>query len=205
MSISSKGVVVTVAFIASTMAFSQTKFSGAHPDEAPAKSNLDGHMKKTASIASFDEQFLDTMAKHHEEAVKMAELVDSRSAHDQLKQMAKKTIEDQGAEIAQLREWKSQWFPNKGSAVNMKLPGMMQSMKGMSMEKLQSSQGDDFDVMFLDMMIRHHRGALAMAQDAIKKARHPEIVAFSKKVIAQQQEEISTMSRWKKEWKPGTP
>mgnify|MGYP001231872355 FL=1 len=83
----------------------------------------------------------------------------------------------------------------------MKLPGMMQSMKGMSMEKLQSSQGDEFDAMFLDMMIKHHRGALAMAQDAIKKARHPEIVAFSKKVIAQQQEEISTMSRWKKEWK----
>ncbi|MEN2675885.1 DUF305 domain-containing protein [Herbaspirillum huttiense] len=114
MSISSKGVVVTVAFIASTMAFSQTTLSGAHPDEAPEKSNLDGHMKKTASIASFDEQFLDTMAKHHEEAVKMAELVDSRSAHDQLKQMAKKRpLKTRGPKLHSYANGSRNGFPTK--------------------------------------------------------------------------------------------
>ncbi|WP_195724682.1 DUF305 domain-containing protein [Herbaspirillum sp. CAH-3] len=199
MRISSKVALATAAFIASAAAFSQTQPAEVSPRQSTAEPQHGDAM--TTSSHSYDEQFLDTMAKHHEEAVQMAELVDSRSAHDQLKQMAKNTIDDQGAEIAQLRKWKSQWFPNKGSAVNMKLPGMMQSMKGMSMEKLQSSQGDEFDAMFLDMMIKHHRGALTMAQDAIKKSRHPEIVAFSKKVISQQEEEISTMSRWKKEWK----
>jgi uncharacterized protein (DUF305 family) len=193
MRISFKTAIAVAALVTSSTAFSQAM--------SPGPANDAGANASMPSKASYDEQFLDTMAKHHEEAVKMAQLADSRSAHDQLKQMAKKTLENQNAEIAQLRNWKEQWYPDKGSAVNMKLPGMMESMKGMSMERLEASHGDAFDAMFIDMMSKHHRGALTMARDAVKKARHPEIVAFSKKVISQQQEEISTMSRWKKEWK----
>ena len=153
-----------------------------------------------AAKAPFDHQFLDTMSAHHQSAMEMAKLVDERSAHDELKQMAKKMIEDQQKEIQQLQDWKKQWYPNKGDAVNMKMPGM-ESMNGMSMSKLAASKGEQFDAMFLDMMPKHHAGGIKMAKDALKKTRHPEIKQFSQKTIDSQTDEIAQMKKWKTEWK----
>jgi len=148
-----------------------------------------------AAKAPFDHQFLDTMSAHHQSAMEMAKLVDERSAHDELKQMAKKMIEDQQKDIQQLQDWKKQWYANKGDAVNMKMTGM-ESMKGMSMSKLAASKGEQFDAMFLDMMPKHHAGGIKMAKDALKKTKHPEIKQFSQKTI-----EIAQMKKWKTEWK----
>lgn len=153
-----------------------------------------------AAKAPYDHQFLDTMSAHHQGAMHMAQLVQERSAHDELKQMAKKMIGDQEKDIQQLQEWKKQWYGGKGDAVNMKMPGM-ESMKGMSMDKLAASKGEQFDAMFLDMMPKHHAGGIKMAKDALKKAKHQEIKEFSQKAIDTQNEEIAQMEKWKKEWK----
>jgi uncharacterized protein (DUF305 family) len=45
-------------------------------------------------------------------------------------------------------------------AMNMKMPGMPESMKGISMEKLAAAKGEEFDLMFIDMMSQHHMGAI---------------------------------------------
>ncbi|SMP81324.1 DUF305 domain-containing protein [Noviherbaspirillum suwonense] len=153
-----------------------------------------------AAKAPYDHQFLDTMSAHHQSAMEMAKLVDERSAHDELKKMAKKMIEDQQKDIQQLQDWKKQWYANKGDAVNMKMPGM-ESMKSMSMDRLAASKGEQFDAMFLDMMPKHHAGGIKMAKDALKKAKHSEIKQFSQKTIDCQTGEIAEMEKWKKEWK----
>jgi len=153
-----------------------------------------------AEKAPYDLQFLDTMSAHHQSAMHMAQLVEERSAHDELKQMAKKMIGDQEKDIKQLQDWKKQWYASKGDAVNMKMPGM-DSMKGMSMDKLAGSKGEQFDAMFLDMMPKHHAGGIKMAKDALKKAKHQEIKDFSQKTIDTQSEESAQMEKWKKDWK----
>ncbi|SMP52074.1 DUF305 domain-containing protein [Noviherbaspirillum suwonense] len=153
-----------------------------------------------AAKAPYDHQFLDTMSAHHQGAMHMAQLVEERSAHDELKQMAKKMIGDQEKDIQQLQDWKKQWYAGKGDAINMKMPGM-ESMKGMSMSKLAASKGEQFDAMFLDMMPKHHAGGIKMAKDALKKAKHQEIKDFSQKAIDSQTEEIAQMEKWKKDWK----
>ncbi len=153
-----------------------------------------------AAKAPYDHQFLDTMSAHHQGAMHMAQLVEERSAHDELKQMAKRMIGDQEKDIQQLQNWKKQWYAGKGDAVNMKMPGMA-SMKGMSISKLAASKGEQFDGMFLDMMPKHHAGGIKMAKDALKKAQHQEIKDFSQKTIGTQNEEIAQMEKWKKEWK----
>jgi uncharacterized protein (DUF305 family) len=55
--------------------------------------------------------------------------------------------------------------------------------------------------MFLDMMTRHHQGAVKMAQAALKKAKHPELQTLAKNVIEAQKKEIAQIAKWKKEWK----
>lgn len=162
------------------------------------------HMMKSspsAAKAEYDQQFLDTMSAHHQSAMDMAKLVDQRAAHDELKQMAKKMIEDQQKEIQQLQDWKKQWYADKGDAVNTQMPGMKESMRDMPMmDRLAASKGEQFDAMFLDMMSKHHAGAIKMAKDALKKAKHTEIKQFAQKVIDTQSEESAQMQKWKKEW-----
>lgn len=164
-----------------------------------------GSMKMESSPgapkAPFDLQFIDTMVMHHQSAIEMADLVESRSAHDELKKMAKKMSADQQGEIQRLQEWKQQWYAGKGDAVNMNMQGMMESMKDMPMDKLKAAKGDEFDALFIDMMTRHHSGAIKMAQDAQSKAQHSEIKKLAQEVIREQKKEIAQMAIWKKEWK----
>jgi uncharacterized protein (DUF305 family) len=159
------------------------------------------HMSSpNATKAPYEQQFLDTMAMHHQMALHMAELVESRAAHQDLKEMAKKMIADQGKEIAQLKGWKEQWYAGKPEAMNMKMPGMADSMKGMTHEKLAALKGEAFDMMFIDMMSQHHKGAIKMARAAMPKLKHAEVKEFAKNLVTMQTKEIAHMAEMKKSW-----
>lgn len=153
-----------------------------------------------AAKAPVELQFLDTMPMHHKMAMDMANLVESRSSHAELKAMAKKMIEEQQKETAQLKGWREQWYSGKPEAMNMMMPGMSESMKGMSMDKLSAAKGDEFDRMFIDMMSQHHMGAIKMAKTAEPKLQHAELKDFAKKLQAGQKEELAQMKTWKKSW-----
>jgi uncharacterized protein (DUF305 family) len=73
----------------------------------------------------------------------------------------------------------------------------MSSMDGMmsagEMDSLGMMSGADFDAMWLDMMIRHHEGAITMANDAKANGSNPDVIALADQVIASQQAEIAEM------------
>jgi uncharacterized protein (DUF305 family) len=166
--------------------------------------SINGHSMTSspnAAKAPYDLQFLDTMTAHHQSALDMAKLADERSAHTELKQMAKTMIGNQQKEIQQLQDWKKQWYAGTDYAKNTQMPGMKESMGDMAMmDKLEAASGPKFDAMFLDLMPKHHAGAIRMAKDALKKAKHPEIKQFAQKVIDSQTDEVARMAKWKKEW-----
>jgi uncharacterized protein (DUF305 family) len=62
-----------------------------------------------------------------------------------------------------------------------------------------------FDLMFIDMMIPHHAGAVAMAQVALSRAEHPELRALAEQIIASQSAEIEQMQAWREQWFPVAP
>ncbi|WP_151638630.1 DUF305 domain-containing protein [Noviherbaspirillum aerium] len=180
-----------------------TQHSGMHGGQGSGAQMGHAGMQSSpgAEKAPFDLQFLDTMSAHHQMAIEMAQLAEKQASHDKLKQMAKKTIDDQQKEKSQMQEWKEQWYADKGDALNMKMPGMAESMKSMSMDKLQAARGDAFDALFIDSMSRHHQQAIKMAQHAAGKAQHKEVKDLAKKIIDEQKKEIAQLSKWKKEWK----
>jgi len=163
------------------------------------------HGSPDAEKAPYDLQFIDTMSQHHRMGIDMMKLAEQRAKHSELKEMARKGIEEEEKEVQQMQGWKTDWYPNKPDAMNMNMPGMKESMKGMSMndsmEKLSASSGEAFDKMFIDMMSKHHLGAIAMSKDAIKNGKHEEIKQFAQKLIDEQKAEIAQMAKWKKEWK----
>jgi len=62
-----------------------------------------------------------------------------------------------------------------------------------------------YDLMFIDAMVAHHQGAVAMAEPADSNALQPELKAFARKVIADQSREIALMTQWREKWFPGRP
>ena len=60
--------------------------------------------------ADFDKAFLDMMPKHHHAAVEMAEQVEKKAIHPELKEFAAKIAKDQQQEIKQMKNWAQSWF-----------------------------------------------------------------------------------------------
>jgi uncharacterized protein (DUF305 family) len=153
-----------------------------------------------AASAPYDLQFIDTMSAHHKGAVDMAMLAEKRALHPELKELAANITGDQEREIASMSEWRDRWFPEKPKAVNMAFPGMSHGMGGMDLKKLESLNGNEFDMEFLKQMIPHHEGAVEMAKDVLKQASHLELKDLASDIIKAQQAEISQMNGWLREW-----
>lgn len=77
--------------------------------------------------------------------------------------------------------------------------GMDMSMNEMS-GMLKPLTGDEFDQMFLDMMISHHQGAIDMANLALTNSQRKEIKDLANDIISAQTGEIKMMEEWMSNW-----
>ena len=57
-----------------------------------------------------------------------------------------------------------------------------------------------FDAQFIDSMIVHHQGAVAMANELLKETDRPELKTFAEAIISAQTKEIADMQSWRKSW-----
>lgn len=71
---------------------------------------------------------------------------------------------------------------------------------GQMTESLKDKQGDEFDKAFIAGMIEHHEGAVEMAKLSNDNAKHDEIKQLSNEIIAAQENEITKMQQWLKDW-----
>jgi uncharacterized protein (DUF305 family) len=149
----------------------------------------------TSTTAPYDAQFLDTMAAHHQMGVDMARMQIAKGANAKLKEMSQKTADKQSAEIAQMKGWRDQWYASEPPAENRSLPGG--ASMNMDMAPMQNLTGAQHDSMYLDMMISHHEGAIAMARDAMQKAEHAELKQLAQQIIADQEKEIAELRKMK--------
>jgi YVTN family beta-propeller protein len=59
-----------------------------------------------------------------------------------------------------------------------------------------------FDAQFIDSMIEHHQGAIAMAEVALEQAEHEELRTLAEEIIAAQSVEIEQLQKWRSDWYP---
>ena len=165
-------------------------------------SNMDHGMSAPGGADQpYDLQFIDSMTHHHDGAVAMAEMVLRKTEREELKKFAQKIIDDQKKEIAQMKAWREQWYAGKPLAMNMELPGMkMGEMSPDDSKMMETMQGKDFDLHFIDMMIPHHEGAVKMARELLQKGEHAELKNMANEIIREQEAEIRQMQAWKAEW-----
>ena len=169
----------------------------------PNMSGMSDTSSPNAASQPYDLQFIDTMSAHHQAAVEMADIALINSTNEELKGFAQKIITDQNKEIEQMNDWRETWFAGKPAAMNMEMAGMSDSMKSMTgdgIKKWAAAKEKDFDLMFLDMMTPHHKGAVTMANEALTKAEHAEIKTLAQNIINAQEAEIKQMADWKVKW-----
>lgn len=65
---------------------------------------------KKAKDAEFDHHFLTMMIDHHQQAVNMANLIPTKTQRSELLMLGQDIVKTQSAEIAQMKDWKQQWF-----------------------------------------------------------------------------------------------
>ena len=64
-------------------------------------------------------------------------------------------------------------------------------------EGMARASGETVDQAYIAKMIEHHRGAVAMAEVALKESRDPEVRRMAQVVIDTQTREIAEMQAWK--------
>lgn len=77
--------------------------------------------------------------------------------------------------------------------------GLRMSMSGMH-RTLQDKSGENFDRVFLKMMIPHHQGAINMAELAKTNTTREEVKKLAEEIIAAQKKEIEMMQGWQSAW-----
>lgn len=165
--------------------------------------SMDHSMRESspnAANAPFDLQFIDTMTHHHDAAVDMAKMAPNFTKNAELIKFANAVIIDQSKEMQQMADWRKNWFDGKPAALNMEMPGMKESMK-MDMKKLGDARDKEFDLLFIEMMIPHHEGAITMSNDALQRSERAEIKTLANQIIKAQEAEIKMMQDWKAKWK----
>jgi uncharacterized protein (DUF305 family) len=171
--------------------------SGSSDSGSSNSGNASQGREETASqqFNDADVMFAQMMIPHHQQAVQMSELVPGRASDQEIKTLAGKIEEAQDPEINTMKSWLKSWdkpasMPGMDHSSGM--PGMMSDK---DMAELKKAKSKDFDRMFADMMIDHHKGAITMAKDEQKSGRNALAKKLAGKIIKSQTAEISEMNK----------
>lgn len=154
---------------------------------------------ENAAFNNADVSFVQGMIPHHRGALAMAQLADGRAEDPRVLELAGRIEAAQEPEIETMTGWLEEWGEPVPDESDMGMGGMDHGgmdMGGMSeedMTALQNASGAEFDRMFLEMMIEHHRGAVDMAGTEIDEGSYPDAVALAEDIVASQTAEIEEM------------
>ncbi|MEV0677712.1 DUF305 domain-containing protein [Actinosynnema sp. NPDC050436] len=196
-------VAVLVAFLAACTA---------QPDDAPpvivpkgpgeqAETMAPGDVGTDRWVApnEADLTYVASMVVHHKQALEMSALAPERARNETVKGLASRIHDTQGPEIGAMEQWQRQYAQNAPAhGHNGSLPDVdHRSMPGMATDEqlaaLKAAKGDDFDRLFLQMMIAHHEGALKMAVDLLSTGSDVRVEEMANDVVASQSDEIARM------------
>ena len=124
-----------------------------------------GMMSDASSEYTADDiMFMQMMIPHHQQAVDMGTLAETRASNSKVKALAAQIKGEQAPEIADMK----QWLKDAGASMTM---GHTMTMTGMlsdaQMAELEAASGAEFDRLYLEGMIAHHEGAIDMAEMVI--------------------------------------
>ncbi|MFI9151639.1 DUF305 domain-containing protein [Streptomyces sp. NPDC053367] len=151
-----------------------------------------------------DVAFAQGMIPHHEQALEMSRLADGRASDAEVKTLVAAIQKAQDPEIQTMKSWLKAWGKPESAE---EMPGMHHGsegadhsgmagmMSGEDMKKLEAARGTEFDRMFAEMMIAHHKGAITMAEDEQKNGRNATAQQLAADVVKNQSAEVEKFEK----------
>ena len=158
--------------------------------------------------SSIDAHFIEQMIPHHEDAITMAKLAQTKAKRPEVKQLANSIIASQSEEITQMNSWYKDWYdrelPTGDAVMNqhgmMGGSGMHMGMSGDETDMIRLEQAADFDMEFVNEMIPHHQMAVMMASMLKNGTNRLEMKKLADDIVTAQTSEIELMRGWLKDW-----
>lgn len=162
--------------------------------------------------------FARDMQLHHGQAVQMAMEIYRKTEDPELRTLAYDIVTAQGGQRGEMYGWLVSWgLPQSGGELMGWMSGAdgahgghggdsgaapttaeLEAEMGMAtpqqLEELRSATGREADCLFLDLMIRHHEGAIPMAEAVIELGSDPRVLAVAGSMIETQASEIDRMT-----------
>ncbi|HST60742.1 MAG TPA: DUF305 domain-containing protein [Longimicrobium sp.] len=189
---------ITAAGLAAVLA-------SASPDIAAAQAQTNG-AQTAAQVphTEADVRFIQGMLAHHAQALEMTGLVSGRDARQDVRLIAERIDVSQRSEMDRMQRWlqvrglaadsaDAHHAHHGGGGAHAGMPGMATPEE---MARLAQASGPAFDALFLELMIRHHEGALVMVEELFGSqggGQASEIYSIASEVDADQRMEIDRM------------
>jgi uncharacterized protein (DUF305 family) len=150
----------------------------------------------TTGASAADAMFAQMMIPHHQQAVEMSTLAETRASSPKIKALAAEIKEAQQPEIDQMTAWLEEWgipvMPMDEAMSEHGGHGMSGMLTDDQMQQLADANGPEFDRLFAEFMILHHEGAIDMAEDVVD-SKDPRVAALAAAIIKTQADEIAHM------------
>lgn len=153
--------------------------------------------------------FCQDMVAHHEQAVLMATLAMDR-ASPAVHALAQSILVSQSGEIGVMRGWLQLWGAplvaprpmawmadagDASAAASQPRPAMPGMASPAELQQLWQARGQSFDILFMQLMTRHHEGGLLMANEVQNSARLQAVRDTGRGMLFEQAQEIALMAQ----------
>ena len=197
-----------IAVITALGLFAVTESSAQAPiiqPGAPGEASREISAEEAGDLAGIqfteaDARFMQGMISHHAQALEMTVLVEERSNREVMRLLSERIELSQEDEIVMMQGW----LRDRGLVVTAQdahqapgfrlMPGMLTSEE---LEQLEQVDGFEFDSLFLELMIKHHAGALTMVDNLLDQqgsAQDSVLFAFTSDITSDQTSEIDRMN-----------
>lgn len=168
--------------------------------------------ESTPGDTSVDAGFARDMQTHHDQAVQMSLIVRDRTDDDEVRQLAYDILRTQSHQSGQMAGWLQSWglSPTGSQPVMSWMQGhgehgsgdgeemSASTMPGMAsqeeLDELEAASGKEAEVLYLQLMTRHHQGGVPMAEAAVAGAESEPVRNLAQKIIDTQTIEVETMT-----------
>lgn len=165
--------------------------------------------QRTPGDSSVDAGFARDMSEHHAQAIEMSFLVLERTDDHAVSRLAIDIANNQATERGMMMGWlqswglpfagpdgeRMAWMEHDHHAAEALPPGV--SMAGMAspveIQQLTDAEGEEAEILFLQLMTTHHIAGVEMAEDALHNASSPEVRAAAQRMVNAQFGEITLM------------
>ena len=163
------------------------------PSSATAPAGPTGASPAAGPHDDADVTFAQMTVPHHRQAVEMADMLLAKQGIDaDVTALATRIRAAQVPEIDQMTGWLTRWGQDASPmSMDHDMGGLMSQD---AMDALDRASGDEAARLFLSGMVKHHQGAIDMADDELAGGQNADAKKLARSIKDSQQAEIATMT-----------